>query len=148
MQAAPLQSPLSCFRERWENGERTEVGGGNASSQYFYFSDRLSLYFTTSHSGKKEWCSNWSCTCIRVYEVNNSPFLESCFIFYRAFHKLLETFHNDSRNFSKTCLKVAKKLLQNTKTFLGVILKYKKMSNKSTIAKHFWAILPSNSIAK
>ena len=45
MQAAPLQSPLSCFRERWENGERTEVGGGNASSQYFYFSDRLSLYF-------------------------------------------------------------------------------------------------------
>ena len=57
-----------------------------------------------------------------------------------AFQKLLEIFQNVSCNFSKKLLKkqskvvfvtkVAEKLLQNTKTFFGLMLKYANCTTK------------------
>ena len=71
----------------------------------------------------------------------------------RAFHKLLEIFQNVSRNFLRSCSKVAqntikscffkRKLLEKTKLFWSGA-KICKLYNKSKISKHFCAILRLN----
>ena len=71
----------------------------------------------------------------------------------RAFHKLLEIFQNVSRNFLRSCSKVAqntikscffeRKLLEKTKLFWSGA-KICKLHNKSKISKHFCAILRLN----
>ena len=71
----------------------------------------------------------------------------------RAFHKLHAIFQKVSRNFSKRRSKVAfchescSKLLEKTKTFVGLMLKYANCTTKVRFLSIFAKICRSNSVA-
>ena len=70
----------------------------------------------------------------------------------KAFHKLLEIFQKVSRNFSKSCSKVAKKnnqkLLKKTKTSFGLMLKNANCTKKVRFLSIFVQFCGVTSVAK
>ena len=65
-------------------------------------------------------------------------------------HKLLEIFQKVSRIFSKSCSKNNQKLLEKTKTFLDLMLKYANFTTNypRKISKHFVKFCGVTSVAK
>ena len=99
-----------------------------------------------------------ACSPIPTCEGDRSD-TKACVSWGKAFHKLLEIFQKVSRNFSKSCSKVAKK--KQSKVALGINESCSKVAqknknefwsdakkcnfyNKSKISKHFCAILWRN----
>ena len=76
----------------------------------------------------------------------------------RVFHKLLEIFQKVSRNFSKSCsrnnqevafvTKVAQKLLEETKTFFALMLKFANCQTKVRFLSIFVQFCGVTSVAK
>ena len=106
--------------------------------------------------------------CLACSRVPQSPLVKeadtkACVSWGKAFHKLLEIFQKVSRNFSKSCSKVAKKnnqklllaltkvaqkLLKKTKTSFGLMLKNAIFTTKVRFLSIFVQFCGVTSVAK